>query len=147
VTRLARAKARAVSARHPAHWVLGADTVVEVEGLLLGKPADRSEAERMLARLAGREHQVLTGISLLGPRGEPCAEELVVTRVRFRALDGVAIAAYVATGEADDKAGAYAIQGKGAGLIECIAGSFTNVIGLPLGEVGRALAAVGLRGG
>lgn len=146
VGRLAHAKAAAVAARRPRAWVLGCDTVVEVEGALLGKPGDRAEAAAMLARLAGREHRVATGFALARPGGGLSAAEVVVTRVRFRALGARAIAEYVASGEADDKAGAYAVQGLGAGLIERIDGSFTNVIGLPLSEVGRALADAGLTG-
>jgi len=146
VRRLARAKAAAVARRRGDAWVLGCDTVVELDGDLLGKPADPAEARAMLARLAGREHRVVTGFALLAPGGAPHAEDVVVTRVRFRPLDAQAITAYVATGETSDKAGAYAIQGVGAGLIDRIDGSFTNVIGLPLGEVGRALEEAKLLG-
>lgn len=146
VARLARAKAVAVATRCPDAWVLGCDTVVEIDGTVLGKPADRAEAETMLARLAGREHIVATGVALLAPGGAVRSTDVVLTRVRFRSLDGAAIRSYVASGEADDKAGAYAIQGHGAGLIERIEGSFTNVIGLPLTEVGRALREAGLLG-
>ena len=100
----------------------------------------------MLGRLAGREHRVATGFALLAPGGVPRVEDVVVTTVRFRSLDAEAIERYVASGEAADKAGAYAIQGIGAGLIERIEGSFTNVIGLPLVEVGRALGEARLLG-
>ena len=139
VLRLARAKAAAVAVRRPADWVLAADTIVEQGGVLLGKPADAGDAARMLARLAGREHRVATGFALVRPGGAVHSAELVLTRVRFRRLDARAIERYVASREGDDKAGAYAVQGLGAGLIERIDGSFTNVIGLPLVEVGRAL--------
>jgi septum formation protein len=145
VRRLARAKAAAVAGRRPQAWVLGCDTVVEIDGTLLGKPADEADARVMLARLAGREHRVATGIALLAPGGALRADEVVLTSVRFRPLDAGAIAAYVASGEPADKAGAYAIQGLGAGLIERVDGSFTNVIGLPLLEVGRVLEEAGLR--
>ena len=101
----------------------------------------------MLARLAGREHRVATGFALTAPGGAVRAAEVVVTRVVFRPLDERAIRAYVASGEPDGKAGGYAIQGLGAGLIERIEGSFTNVIGLPLTEVARVLEEAGLRGG
>ena len=144
VRRLAHAKAASVAGRWPGAWVLGCDTVVEIDGALLGKPVDRAEAVAMLGRLAGREHRVATGFALLGPGGVLGSADVVVTRVRFRPIDAGAIAGYVATGEADDKAGSYAIQGRGAGLIERIDGSFTNVIGLPLSEVERALAEAGL---
>lgn len=147
VRRLARAKAETVAARRAADWVLAADTLVEVDGQILGKPADSPDAARMLGRLAGREHRVVTGFALLAPGGTPAAADEVVTRVCFRPLSRRAIAAYVATGEAEDKAGGYAIQGRGAGLVARIDGSFTNVIGLPLAEVERALDGAGLLGG
>jgi septum formation protein len=139
VGRLAREKAAAVSARRPEAWVLAADTIVEVGGSVLGKPADASDAVAMLGRLAGREHRVATGYALLAPGGRLHATGCVVTRVAFRRLERRAIEAYVASGESVDKAGAYAIQGRGVGLVERIDGSFTNVIGLPLAEVERAL--------
>ena len=144
VLRLARAKAAAVAVRRPADWVLAADTIVEIDGAMLGKPADTGDAARMLARLAGREHRVATGFALVRPGGAVHSAELVLTQVRFRPLDTRAIERYVASREGDDKAGAYAVQGLGAGLIERIDGSFTNVIGLPLVEVGRALEEAGL---
>ena len=144
VSRLARAKAAAVSARRPGAWVLGADTIVELDGVMFGKPADPAEAVVMLARLAGREHRVATGFALLSPGGGLHAAGRVVTRVLFRPFDERVIEAYVASGESEGKAGAYAIQGLGAGLIERIDGSFTNVIGLPLAEVERALEEAGL---
>jgi septum formation protein len=147
VARLARAKAMAVAARRPEAWVLGADTTVEVDGVLLGKPADDGEAAVMLARLAGREHRVSTGFALVAPGGTPRVVDVVRTRVVFRPLAEHAIRAYVASGEPDGKAGGYAIQGLGAGLIERIDGSFTNVMGLPVTEVARALAEAGIRGG
>jgi septum formation protein len=145
VRRLARAKALAVAPRRPGDWVLGADTIVEIDGEVLGKPVDQDEAGAMLARLAGREHRVATGFTLLAPGGGVSAEEVVLSRVHFRAVDPHVLAEYVASGEPDGKAGAYAVQGFGAGLIERVEGSLTNVIGLPLGEVGRALERAGLR--
>jgi septum formation protein len=146
VGRLGRSKADAVASRRQGAWVLGADTIVELDGVLLGKPADATEAASMLARLAGREHRVATGFALLEPGGAVYASEVVLTRVRFRPLDARAIDTYVASREPEGKAGGYAIQGLGAGLIERIDGSFTNVIGLPLGEVGAALRGAGLLG-
>ena len=144
VARLARAKAAAVVARRAGDWVLGADTTVDLDGVTLNKPRDRDEAAGMLARLGGREHRVFTGFALLAPGGAVHAAEVVESRVRFRPLTKTAIAAYVATGEPYDKAGAYAIQGRGAGLIAGVDGSFSNVMGLPLGEVERALREAGL---
>jgi septum formation protein len=146
VRRLASAKASAVAARRPRAWVLGCDTVVEIGGEILGKPADASEAAAMIGRLAGNEHRVATGFALLAPGGGLHAEDVILTAVRFRALDAREISTYVARGESPDKAGGYAIQGIGAGLIERIDGSFTNVIGLPLVEVRRVLEEAGLLG-
>lgn len=144
VRRLAHSKAHAVSIRRPDDWVLGADTVVVIDGKALGKPADPAEARAMLSTLSGREHRVFTGFALLCPGGEIATVEAVITTVTFHPLRPAAIDAYVATGEADDKAGGYAIQGAGAAMIAGIDGSLTNVIGLPLTEVGRALAEAGL---
>ncbi len=147
VERLARDKARAVTARRPGDWVLAADTLVELDGAVLGKPVDSAEAAAMLGRLSAHEHRVFTGFALLAPGAAIRAAEVVVTRVRFRALDLASIARYVASGEPEGKAGGYAIQGLGAGLIAGIDGSFTNVIGLPLEEVERALREAGLLAG
>lgn len=143
VARLARAKAEAVAARRQGAWILAADTIVEIDGVVLGKPTDEREAVAMLGRLSGREHRVLTGFTLLAPRGDH-RSGTVESRVRFRRLDGPRIASYVATGEPLDKAGAYAIQGRGASMIAGVDGSFTNVIGLPLDEVGTVLGEAGL---
>ena len=147
VRRLAREKALTIATRRPDAWVLGFDTIVELDGTLLGKPTDAEEAAAMLARLAGRAHRVATGFALVAPGAAVRVVDVVLTRVVFRALDERAIRTYVASGEPDGKAGGYAIQGLGAGLIDRIDGSFTNVIGLPLVEVGRALAEAGLRAG
>ena len=144
VGRLAVAKAAAIAARRPHDWVLGADTIVELDGELLGKPADRRDGAAMLARLSGREHRVATGFALLAPGGIVRTAEVVQSVVRFRRIAARALAAYLETGEPDDKAGAYAIQGRGAALIESVDGSFTNVMGLPLVEVERALVEAGL---
>jgi septum formation protein len=144
VARLAVAKGEDVAGRRPEAWVLGADTVVEIDGDLLGKPADPREAADMLRRLSGREHRVFTGFTLLAPRGGARHGGIVGSRVLFHDLTPRTIEAYVATGEPLDKAGSYAIQGRGAGLVARVDGSFTNVIGLPLGEVGVALREAGL---
>jgi septum formation protein len=146
VARLAREKAAEIARRRPTDWVLAADTIVEIDGAVLGKPSGVGEVRGMLGRLSGREHRVLTGFVLLAPGGAVHAEEVVVTRVRFRRLTPTALATYAVSGEPDDKAGAYAIQGIGAGLVESVDGSYTNVIGLPLVEVERALARANLLG-
>lgn len=130
VLRLARAKARAIRAQG---WVLGADTVVVLDGALLGKPADDDEARAMLARLSGRQHEVMTGVCLLGGGRE--AARVESTRVWFAPLSPDEIAAYVSTGEPRDKAGAYAIQGRAARFIPGIEGSYANVVGLPIATV------------
>lgn len=146
VRRLAGEKARAVAGRRAGAWVLAADTTVELAGAILGKPASAAEATAMLGCLAGCEHRVFTGFALLDPEGRLRAHDVVVTRVRFRPVSTAMIAAYVASGEPEGKAGGYAIQGRGAALVERVDGSLTNVIGLPLVEIGRALGEVGLLG-
>jgi septum formation protein len=129
--RVARDKAQAVAARHPQAVVLGADTIVVIDGEVLGKPRDEADACRMLRQLSGRSHQVMTAVVLALPDGR--RDELVeVTWVTFRALDSAEIDAYVATGEPFDKAGAYAIQGGAAGFVTEVVGSYSNVVGLPV---------------
>lgn len=130
VVRLAREKARAVSGRDPKPLVLAADTTVILGDELFAKPATVGEAVEMLGRLAGRTHQVYTGVALA--QGERVETALDVSDVTFRRLSSDQIANYVATGEPMDKAGAYAIQGQGAALIDGIRGDFFGVMGLPL---------------
>lgn len=145
VGRIARAKAAAVMRQHaPGIPVLAADTTVVVAGVLLGKPADRREAREMLARLSGRTHEVLSAVALQMPTGE-VTESLSRSRVTFAALDSDWIEAYVATGEPDDKAGAYGAQGLAAHRISRIEGSFSGVMGLPLFETMELLRAAGIR--
>ena len=133
--RAALDKGMHVAVRHPGAFVLSADTIVVSGNRILGKPRDRGEARRMLSYLAGREHRVVTAVCLLcaGRRYRDVATE--VTRVRFRPLTPPEVAAYVRTGEGDDKAGAYAAQGAGMLLIDRVVGSFTNVVGLPMTRV------------
>ncbi len=144
VRRAAREKGEEVSSRHPEAFVLSADTVVVVDGRLLGKPADRRDAHRMLSLLAGREHLVHTAACLVRDDRGYLDETCVTTRVRFRSLTGKEIAAYLRTGECDDKAGAYAAQGAGNLLIERISGSFTNVVGLPMTQTLGMMLRAGL---
>jgi septum formation protein len=134
VLRLARAKAAAVAAGVGARrTVLGADTVVVIGGEVLGKPGGDREARAMLRRLSGRSHRVLTGVCLRrGGREQMWVES---TRVWFSKLSAADMAAYVATGEPRDKAGAYAIQGGAARFIQRISGSYSNVVGLPLASL------------
>ena len=142
VLRLAQEKARVVAARAPGAWVLAADTTVALGDELFGKPRDAAEAREMLGRLSGRTHEVQTGVALAGPTGEHST--VVRTHVTFRRLSAGEIAWYAGTGEPLDKAGSYAIQGKGGFLVASVEGSPTNVIGLPLGETLELLARAGL---
>jgi septum formation protein len=147
VERLARAKALDVSRRvgpEPARWVLGADTVVVLDGDLLGKPRDAEHAVALLRRLAGRPHRVLTGVALVASDTGEIRHALVESRVSLRAADEAELRDYVASGEPLDKAGAYAAQGEGRRFIERIEGSESNVIGLPLEETLALLRAAGL---
>lgn len=143
VRRLARAKAERVSRDHPDAWVIGSDTVVAQGGVVLGKPADDGDAARMLQRLAGATHLVLTGVTIA--RGGRVVEDAMSrSEVRFRPLGDGEIAAYVATGEPRDKAGAYAIQGGAARFVTSVAGSVTGVIGLPLEDLAAMAERLGL---
>jgi septum formation protein len=132
VRRLALAKAAAVAQGHPGAVVLGADTTVTIDQALLGKPRDSDEARRMLGRLSGNVHEIVTGVAVVAAEGE--ASEVVTSRVLMRRLTEATIAWYLATGEPFDKAGAYAVQGLGGALVEWVEGSYTNVVGLPLTE-------------
>ncbi|MEN8257744.1 MAG: Maf family protein [Thermodesulfobacteriota bacterium] len=142
VRRLASEKARAVATHHPDHVVLGADTIVVRDGVLLGKPVSRQQAKEILTSLSGRWHEVWTGFSICCQESHLEEVGAVVTRVRFAGLDPGVIAAYVASGDGDDKAGAYGIQSGGGFLVSEISGSYTNVIGLPVAEVVAALVKV-----
>lgn len=144
--RLARAKAdagwrRILQRRLPRAPVLAADTAVALDGRILGKPADRADAEAMLAALSGRRHEVFTAVAL---RFETRLETaLSRSEVEFRALSAEEIRAYVASGEADDKAGAYAIQGRAARFVVEIRGSHSGIVGLPLFETAQLLERLG----
>lgn len=150
VARLATAKARAVQAALPPKpgaqgtpaLILAADTVVSLDGALMGKPRDRQEGARLLRALSGRTHEVLTGFALLGPRAEVC--QVVATQVSFRHLSPDEIDAYWDTGEPQDKAGGYGIQGQGRSFVARLEGSYTNVVGLPMEALGEQLRRQGL---
>jgi septum formation protein len=151
VRRLGLAKAEMVSEQHPDAVVLGADTIVTIDGLLLGKPQSIDAARQMLHRLRGREHAVLTGIAVVsgkmaGSSERRCAHEVVASRVFMRHFTAATIEWYIATGEPLDKAGAYAVQGLGAALVERVEGSYTNVVGLPLTETLALLRRFGITG-
>ncbi len=131
--RRAQAKAGCVAEMNPGALVLGADTVVVLDGEILGKPSGAGDAARMLGLLSGRTHEVITAFTLLGAGSRQ--EEAVATKVSFRELDEETIARYAESGEPMDKAGAYAIQGMGGSLVDRVEGSYTNVVGLPVPEV------------
>ena len=136
-------KAEEVAGRSdPGDLIIAADTVVALDGAVLGKPADEEEAFRMLSLLSGNRHQVYTGLTVL--RGEQAFSVWEETAVTFRSLTGEEIERYIATGEPMDKAGAYGIQGYGALLIEGITGDYYNVMGLPVCRLGRILSELGV---
>lgn len=138
VLELSAAKAREVAGKvSPEDVVIAADTVVAVGGEIFGKPADASEAGKMLGRLSGGTHSVYTGLAVM--RGDRRLAGCEETRVRFRRLTPEEIDAYIATGEPMDKAGAYAVQGRASLFVEGIEGDFFNVMGLPLCRLGKML--------
>lgn len=143
VAALALRKARAVAGRPDVDGVvLGADTVVVLDGTPFGKPADAADARRMLRALRRRVHEVVTGIAAV--RGGDEATRVVVSRVLMGHYDDATVEAYLASGEPLDKAGAYAVQGEGNGLMMAVIGSYTNVVGLPLAATRELLAGFGV---
>jgi septum formation protein len=143
VLRLAREKARDVAKKVVGRYFIGADTVVVCAGEIMGKPKDGADAERMLRKLSGVAHDVITGFAVYDKECESTIGEAVKTRVYFKPLHSQEILAYIATGCPFDKAGAYAIQGGAAYMIRKIEGSYSNVVGLPLCEVVEALQRFG----
>ena len=141
---LAVAKARAVAGRVGQGVVLGADTVVVVDGIALGKPGDAGEASAMLRQLRGRAHEVITGVAVVDAGSGRVESTAVVTRVVMADVSDGAIEAYVASGEPLDKAGGYAIQGLGAALVAEYVGSYSNVVGLPLAATAALLRRFGV---
>ena len=142
VERVARAKAEAIWQRLQDLPVLGADTTVVLDGSSLGKPRDRAHGLKMLEGLSGREHQVLTAVALVTAAGTQCVTS--ISTVRMRASSAQERARYWDSGEPRDKAGAYAIQGRGAIFIESLQGSYSGVVGLPLFETAQLLARAGV---
>jgi septum formation protein len=136
--------AEEVAHRYPGEWVLGADTIVVLEGTILGKPADAPEAARMLSRLSGRSHEVITGLCLVSERAAVREQLAVETRVYMKQFTPEEIQGYIDTGEPMDKAGAYGIQGVGGCLVERIEGSYSNVVGLPICETVELLRRYGI---
>jgi len=141
---LARRKARAVACRLGDGLVIGGDTVVELDGEIFGKPVDAADATAMLGRLAGRSHRVVTGLAVLDAATGELREEAATSVVRMRAFAADEIAAYVASGEPFDKAGAYAVQGLGGRLVAAVDGELDTVIGLPAKTLCRLLADFGV---
>ncbi len=139
---IARRKALDVAQAHPGHPVLGADTLVVLQDKIIGKPQDTGDAHRILKQLSGKKHQVITGVVLI--YGEACYEEAAVSSVHIRPQNDKAITDYIASGEPMDKAGAYAIQGKGAVLVESYEGSYSNIVGFPVDTVKKLLRQAGV---
>ncbi|MFP4039143.1 MAG: Maf family protein [Desulfosudaceae bacterium] len=133
--RLAAAKASAIAGQYPDSWVIGADTIVVAEGVVLEKPSSRDAARQMLSRLSGSVHEVYTGYAIACRARRHDYVEAIRTEVRFKNLSRREIEWYIHTSEPYDKAGAYAIQGLGSFLVREIRGSYTNVVGLPVCEV------------
>ena len=135
VKRLSLSKAMAIAPKNPDAWVLGADTIVVIDGLILGKPKNKKQAREMLEMLSGREHKVFTGFTLACVVAKVCKTKIIESAVQFKKISPAEMEWYVSCDEPYDKAGGYAVQGKGAYFIKSIRGSYTNVIGLPLCEV------------
>ena len=143
VIRLAETKVQDVAYRYPDRWVIAADTIVYIDGSILGKPKNQEEAKGMLDRLNGQEHWVMTGFSVCHLEKGKSDKEAVQTSVKVKALTSAEMDWYVRTGEPFDKAGGYAIQGIGSFMIESIRGSYSNVVGLPLCELLQMLNRLG----
>lgn len=143
VRRISRAKAMVVAADYPEAWVLGADTIVVIGGEVLGKPKDREDARRMLRRLSGREHHVVTGFTILRKSVSVLYRKTVRSTVVFRSIEEDELQWYINTDEPYDKAGGYAVQEKGGLFAKRIRGSYSNVIGLPVSEVFEILKKIG----
>jgi septum formation protein len=139
VQALARLKTEQVASMYPSAWVLGADTIVTIDGQILGKPRSDAQAGTMLKQLSGREHSVFTGVCVMHQKKQIQIQHCVETRVFFKTLSDPEIDWYVGTREPFDKAGGYGIQGIGAFLVRGIQGSYSNVVGLPVCEVVETL--------
>ncbi len=143
VIRLAEEKALDVASRHHGRLIIGADTIVFIDGEIIGKPRNQKEAGVMLRRLSGKVHRVYTGLCVISDNGQKKEGVAVMTEVVIKDLSGREIDGYVRTGEPMDKAGGYAIQGIGGGLVREIRGSYSNVVGLPLCELVEILSRMG----
>jgi septum formation protein len=144
IARLAETKAAVVAAKDPSSVVLAADTMVIVDGEALGKPASPADAIAMLRRLRGREHEVMTGVAVVHAAGKHAWRSTEVSRVIMARYGDALLEEYVRSGAPLDKAGAYAVQDLDGRLVDAVAGSYTNVIGLPLGLTARLLTAAAI---
>ncbi len=144
VARLSRDKAGALAREHPSRWIIAADTTVRLGDQLLEKPEDAADAARMLTTIAGKTHIVYTGVTLENIERDYRDTRVAESEVRMLPLSASEIEWYVRTGEPLDKAGAYAVQGKGAMFIDSIHGSYTNVVGLPLATLFQMLRKAGI---
>jgi septum formation protein len=143
---LAEKKAADISRKYPDSWVIGADTIVQIDGDILGKPVSKKDARQMIARLSGQTHQVYTGVAIRCESRHKYFSDTFKTDVQFKRLTENEIEWYIQTDEPFDKAGAYAIQGLGTFLVKQIHGSYTNVVGLPVCEVVEYLICEGVIG-
>lgn len=143
VKALSRAKAEEVARQFPDKLIIAADTIVYLDGMVLGKPKDEDDAKAMLSKLSGRAHEVYTGVTVILEDKTICESEC--TKVIFRDVSAEEIASYVASGDPMDKAGAYGIQGKAALMVEGLEGDYFNVMGLPLCRLGKMLGTIGVR--
>jgi septum formation protein len=141
---LAKAKSLDVASKISEGVIVAADTVVVFGKKILGKPKNKKEAEKMLKKLSGKEHQVITGLAIVDAKTKKILQDVVVTRVKFKKLDKDLIEKYIKSEESLDKAGAYGIQGKGALLVESIKGDYFNVVGLPLNTLNQLLEKFGI---
>ena len=140
--RLSRLKAQAGAEKFPGKIIIAADTIVVIDGEILGKPINHDDAFKMLMMLQSKIHEVLTGLTVC--KDEKLISHVEHTSVKFRSLSEEEIRAYIATGEPDDKAGAYAVQGIGSLLVESLHGDYFNVVGLPVCSLGKILAKFGV---
>lgn len=141
---IAREKALSIARERRQCFVIGADTIVVLDEKIIGKPKDEADASRILKSLSGRQHRVITGVAVIDPR-QNLFQEAAISIVNIKPLTDEEIASYIRTGEPMDKAGAYAIQGKGAFMVRSYEGSFSNIVGLPLETVKTLLRQAGYK--
>jgi len=142
--RVAHDKARKVGTHFPDKWVIGADTIVVHKGRVMGKPKNDDEAMDMLTTLQGKWHKVLTAYCILNVSKQACYQDVVETKVFIKDLTSAEIKRYIKTSEPFDKAGSYAVQGKGGYMVKEIKGSYSNVVGLPICEITQVLMSLGV---